>query len=341
MIAAFLAQRAVHEPGVAVVARRFEDAHFGHGKASFVEHAEHGVAVDDETRDVGDRGREGLLFARTRHEGHEVAQGFGIIEEFAQFHADPGRVHDSHVERQDAGEAVERPRVVARKPDRVGTGDAVGQGDFFQAEYEILARGRVVDVDRPGKGAVGAGSGFFEAEQGIEYRGRSFVGEGAELFAAVAHDLGEGRDHAGDEFFLAMRREGEFKGFFAHGQGEGVELEFEPGMVVGAHVHRQCFGDRAQAARLIRAVDPDLERKLVIEHVVWRVDLTDLADEKGKTARGCVDHVRPGHVSAGQRGATRPAQAGEHRGRQALDGKAAVGVRNFHVLRLFLSGGGD
>ena len=34
----------------------------------------------------------------------------------------------------------------------------------------------------------------------------------------------------------------------------------EPGRVVGAHVHRQRLGHRTQAARLLGAVDPDLER---------------------------------------------------------------------------------
>src|SRR5438034_11670369 len=52
---------------------RLEDAHLRAREAVLVEDAEHGVAVHDETREVRDRRREGLLPAAAGHEGHEVA----------------------------------------------------------------------------------------------------------------------------------------------------------------------------------------------------------------------------------------------------------------------------
>src|SRR5207249_199928 len=49
----------------------------------------------------------------------------------------------------DLAQAVGRARVFAREPHRVGPRDAVGQGDFLQAEDEIVAGARVEDVDGP------------------------------------------------------------------------------------------------------------------------------------------------------------------------------------------------
>jgi len=51
------------------------------------------------------------------------------------------------------------PSIVAEEPHRVRARLAVGQGDFLQAQHEVLARGRILDVHRPGQRAVGAGLG--------------------------------------------------------------------------------------------------------------------------------------------------------------------------------------
>ncbi len=57
MVAAFAAQLALSRQHLvaAVVFRRFEDAHLLQREATFVEDAEHGVAVDDQVGDVGHR----------------------------------------------------------------------------------------------------------------------------------------------------------------------------------------------------------------------------------------------------------------------------------------------
>src|SRR2546428_6091174 len=78
-----------------------EHAHRLHWVAFFVQDAEHRVAVDDEARDVRHRRGPGLLLARTRRERHEVAERFGVVQQLAQFHSDPRRIDDAHVERQD------------------------------------------------------------------------------------------------------------------------------------------------------------------------------------------------------------------------------------------------
>ncbi len=161
VVAAFAAQLANGGADtVAGVFWRFQDTHLLHRNAFFVEDAKHGIAVDDQTGDVGDCGRVSLLFARTGDESHEIAEGFRIIEQFPELHANPGRIENAHVKRQQFAEAVEGAWVIAGKPHRVGTVDAVRQRDFLQAKDEIFAGGRVEHIDGPGKCAVGARFGL-------------------------------------------------------------------------------------------------------------------------------------------------------------------------------------
>ena len=159
---------------------------------------------------------------------------------------------------------------MAGQPHRVGAGDAVGQGDFLEAEHELFAGGRIDDVHRPGQRAVGAGLRLVAAEHGVDDRRRIVALEGAKLFAAVADDLGHRRDHAGHQLLFAVRRERHVVGFVADGLGQHVELELEPAAIVGAHVHRQRLGDGTEAARLIGAIDPDFER-----HFLAILDMPD------------------------------------------------------------------
>src|SRR5690606_34505691 len=71
VVAAFAAQRTLHDFGVAVAVRGFEDAHFTGGVAFLVEHAKHGVAMNHELRHVGHRAGVVLLATGAGHEGHE------------------------------------------------------------------------------------------------------------------------------------------------------------------------------------------------------------------------------------------------------------------------------
>ena len=108
----------------------------------------------------------------------------------------------------------------------------------------------------------------------------------------------------------AVRRERHLEGtFFGHG-GQRVELQRQPGGVVGAQVHRQRLGQRAQAARLLGAVDPDLEgfaprRRIAVGR--------QFADEEREVAMRVLHHVGPGRVAGRQLGPAGPAQAGQHR----------------------------
>jgi hypothetical protein len=82
----------------------------------------------------------------------------------------------------------------------------------------------------------------------------------AQLFAAPADHGRGGRHHAGEQAPLAVRRERHVeRPLFGHG-GQRVQLQLQPGGVVGTQVHRQRLGQRTQAARLFGAVDPHLER---------------------------------------------------------------------------------
>src|SRR6266850_2548170 len=243
-VAALRALRAQHDRNV-LWRRRFQDAHLLPRGAVFVEDAEHGVAVQHQPRHVGNRRGEGLLLAAAGDEGHEVAERLGKIEQLAQLHADPRRVEHAHVERQDLAQAVERARVFAREPHRVGPRDAVGQGDFLQAQDEIVAGARVEHVHGPGHRAVGAGFRLLQREHRFgDWRRADFRSQferfirqaRVQLVYAPAHDLREGRDERGHALSLAARRERHVEGIAAR-LGKRIELEFQPALVVGAHVH--------------------------------------------------------------------------------------------------------
>src|SRR5229473_5718903 len=123
---------------------RAQHAHGLHRVAFLVENAEHGVAVDDEPRDVRHGRRPVLLFARTGCERHKVAERFGVVQQLAQFHPDPRRVHHAHIERQDLAQAIQRARVFAREPHRVRAshshgGAVVRRSEEHTSELQSLA----------------------------------------------------------------------------------------------------------------------------------------------------------------------------------------------------------
>ena len=295
--------------------------------------------MNDQARQIGHGRGPGLLaplaVRQTRHKGHEVAQRLGVVEQLAQLHADPGRVDHPHVERQQPGQAVERARVVARETDRAGPGHGAavraGQRHLFQGEGEGFAGGRVVDIDRPGQGARRPGEGFVAAEHGVHHRCRQGFGHGAqglELLAAPADDRRGRRDDARKHAQFAMRRKRHLeRALLGHG-GQRVELELQPGRVVGAQVHRQRFGQCPQAARLLGAVDPDLEG-LRRPPVFTR----QFAHEQREIAEGVMHHEGPGGVARGQLGPARPTQGREHGGGQSLQCQAAVGVIDLQRCR--------
>src|SRR5712691_10426401 len=83
VVAAFRAAHALHFRRGAGHGRR-KHAHGLNRVAFFVEDAEHGVAVDDEARDVRHRRGPVLLPARARRERHEIAERFGVVQQLAQ-----------------------------------------------------------------------------------------------------------------------------------------------------------------------------------------------------------------------------------------------------------------
>jgi hypothetical protein len=109
------------------------------------------------------------------------------------------------------------------------------------------------------------GARLLAAEHGVEHGRVAAFLQRAELLAAPADHRRGGRHHAGEQALLAVRREGHLEGALLGHGGQRVELELEPLRIVGAHVHRQRLGHRRQAARLLGAVDPDLEGQRLAE----------------------------------------------------------------------------
>src|SRR5205823_1022545 len=107
VVAAFAAARPAHDRRLLLAARALEDSHLARGIAALVEDAQHRVAVDDEAREVRHRRGKILLTALARDERHEIAERLGVVEQLPQLHADPRRIDDTHVEREDAGQPVE------------------------------------------------------------------------------------------------------------------------------------------------------------------------------------------------------------------------------------------
>ena len=321
--------------------------------ARLVQDAQHRVAVNDQPRHIGHRARPDLLapLARrqARHRRHEVAQRLADAQHLAQLHADPARIDDAHVQRQQPRQPVEGARIVAGEADRAGSRDMAALGrrqrDFLERQREGLAAGRVVDVDRPGQRAVDTGARLLAAEHRVEHRRRAAFLQRAELLAAPADHRGGGGDHAGKAPTLAGRREGHVEGALLGHRRQRVELELEPARVVGTHVHRQRLGQRRQPARLLGAVEPDLEGQRLAEQARVRPGLgRQLADEEREVAVRMLDQVAPGRIAGGQFRPARPAQAGEHRLRQPVQAQAAVGAvvaRLGHRQRLRLRRGGQ
>ena len=169
VVATFAAQLALGRQDLVAgrIFRGFENAHLLQRETLVIKDAEHAVAVDDQIGDVSHGRRVGLLLARTGYEGHEIAERLGVVNQLAQFHADPGRVKNAHVERQQLGQTIEGTRVIARKPHRIRAGNTIRQGDFLESEDEVFTGRGIVDVDRPGQRAVGTGLGLLGTEQGI------------------------------------------------------------------------------------------------------------------------------------------------------------------------------
>ena len=129
---------------------------------------------------------------------------------------------------------------------------------------------------------------------------------------------------------FAVGRKRHLQRLLVAGARQRVELELEPAAIVGAHVHRQRLGDRAEAARLLVAVDPGLEGHAAqpLRAVGAHIRLLGLADEDAE--RGALverlDHVRIGHVAGGQLRPAGPAQRRQRRLRDPLEAQAPVGL---------------
>ena len=288
--------------------------------------------MDDQTRDIGHRAEIILLAFGARHARHEVPERLVVGQQLPQLHADPRGIDDAHVERQELAQAVERLGIRAGHPHRIGPALPVWQNQLFHHQHEIVFRTRVVDVDRPRHRAVRAGLRLLGGEQRVEH-GRFAAGfdERAELVHAVTHDACERRDDAGHPHHFARGRHRAIERVAA-GARQHVELHAQPFGVLRPHVHRERLGDGADAARLLVAVDPHLERA---GNAVFHV-----ADEDRETAERRLDHVSPRRIAAGEHGASGPAQAQQcGRGRR-IEANAPVGVRGVEIVGLCRDGRG-
>ncbi len=169
--------------------------------------------------------------------------------------------------------------------------------------------------------AVRSGLRLLAAEHRVDDRCRAPFGRPqAELLAAPA-DHGRRRgDDSRKAPRLAVGRERHVEGaLLLHGR-ERIELEENPRRIARAQVHRQRLGEGAEPARLLGAVDPDLERRRRAALAL----VGQLADEEREGAERMADHVRPRGVAARQLGPPRPAQRREHGPRHPLERETLV-----------------
>ena len=132
-------------------------------------------------------------------------------------------------------------------------------------------------------------------------------------------DVREGRNDAALPLPVASRRHRNREALLVARLGERVELHLEPGAILAAHVHRQRLRDRAEAARLLGAVDPDLEGHR------RRADLADENRERFRALRD-LDHVGPGDVAFGEVRPARPLEARDGGLRRRAEAHAAVRI---------------
>ena len=127
------------------------------------------------------------------------------------------------------------------------------------------------------------------------HRRRAFVLEGAELFDAVPDHLRHGGDDRRHALALAVRRERHVEGFAAGVLASAFELELQPGVVVGAHVHRQRLGDGAEAARLAGPLTQTSNGQARPSGSTWPTNRANLPMRR-------VDHVGPARLPSGRFG---------------------------------------
>ena len=134
-----------------------------------------------------------------------------------------------------------------------------------------------------------------------------------------------------------MGRQREVEGIVARGLGKRFQLELQPARIVGAHVHRQGLGERADPARLLGAVDPHFES---VRAPRARAVAFHVPDKHRESAVRVLDHVGPGRIAAGKVGPPRPRQAGQDGCGDRLDLDAAIAVVLAEILwRGLLLGG--
>ena len=284
--------------------------------------------MDHELRDIRHRARPVALLLATRHPRHEITERLGIAQQLAQLHANPRRIDDAHVERQQLAQTVQRSRITARHPHRVRPALAGRQHQFFQDQHEIVAGTRVEYINRPRHGAVSAGLRFFFREQGVQH-GRAVVArrQAAELLHAPVHDAGKRSHGTRHVYYRAVGWHRAIESVVAGSTREDVELRTQPRAILRAHVHRQRLGDSTQSARLFVAVDPDFKGV--------RIAVIDVAHENRELPGRRFDHVSPRRIARGHLRPAGPAQARQRRHRRSVEVDAAVGVGCVEVVRRF------
>ena len=199
--------------------------------------------------------------------------------------------------RQQLAQAVEHARIVAGQPDREGPPAPSGNCSSFtpstkSSPVAALLMSAVQD-------SVPSGPVFGSLRNSIASSiGVGCVIERLEHAELPRSDGARPRANAATmpgPAHLAVGRERHLQRLLVAGARERVELQLEPAAVVGAHVHRQRLGDRAEAARLLVAVDPGLERTLRSPACRRRAVGSSVWPMKMQNEARCVerlDHVR-------------------------------------------------
>ena len=151
--------------------------------------------------------------------------------------------------------------ILAREPHRIGPVKPSGRVISFRhsTKSSPVAGLHTSTVQR--HGAVGAGLGLLQAEIASSTgTGRVDVGESRPALAAAAHSCAKAETTLGMRFCLPAAGNTMSKASSPTARSES-SLSPSQAAIVGAHVHRQRLRHSAQAARLLAAVDPDLERE--------------------------------------------------------------------------------
>ena len=197
------------------------------------------------------------------HRRPEFAVLLAEVEQLLQLQADPVGVDHPHVQRQQLAQPVEHLRILAGQPKRIRAGGCRRAGSIPSRPARNRRRcsgccTSTVQLIVPSVPALGSlrensasstGVGAWSISRNVPSSSQRWCTMRAK--AATTPLTQTGSPSGGN---------GIWKPCSSRDLASASSFMLQPGAVFRAHVHRQRLGDGAQPARLLGAVDPDLER---------------------------------------------------------------------------------